>query len=82
MARKRPVRMIAGCVCLVFFGTCCHGSDVHAPPTRLDVNDVSWLWPVPASIAASTPIDRVLGADGTPAWPKKDFDDVIAGESE
>lgn len=47
---------------------------------KLDVNDVSWLWPAPAGaddVGLLISMEALTGADGAPVWSKQAFDSLI-----
>lgn len=52
----------------------------QAGPPKLDLNDVTWLWPVPKSsedLDGIIAIDSLATADGSPVWSDEQFEDVL-----
>jgi hypothetical protein len=79
-------RMWEGLTALLFLYVWCSAPAplLAGPPApsvkHFDVNDVSYLWPVPATKAD---VDALISADfktadGSPLWPARAFDAVIA----
>ena len=51
-----------------------------ATPVKLDVNDVTWLWPAPESVHdldQTIAIDTMSTADGNAVWTDEQFADVL-----
>lgn len=51
-----------------------------AGPPKLGANDVTWLWPVPASLSELSSviaIESLNADDGTPVWSDKQFADLM-----
>jgi len=49
--------------------------------TKLDLNDVSWLWPAPVTeddLTFVIPVDELHSSDGAPVWPDEHFNDLLA----
>jgi hypothetical protein len=49
-------------------------------PAKLDLNDVTWLWPVPASpeeLRQIIAVTDLAGEDGAPVWSDEQFQDVL-----
>lgn len=51
-----------------------------APP-KLDLNDVSWLWPVPETaqdVDALISMAKLMDASGAPVWSDEQFEQIVA----
>ena len=60
---------------LVFVGT-----TSMARPPKLDLNDVTWLWPVPQNtndVSTLISIGSLNSEDGRPVWTDEQFQDVL-----
>lgn len=52
----------------------------QAQSSQLDLNDVSWLWPVPrdaTSLANTIAIAEVQRSDGSPVWSDQQFNSIL-----
>ena len=58
----------------------CLTSALHAESERLDLNDITWLWPAPQSV---DDLERVISisdlqaADGAEVWSNSQFEDLL-----
>ena len=52
-------------------------SNDSTDPKRLDVNDISWLWPAPNKAEDAVSIDQIKASDGTQIWTQEVFDNFL-----
>lgn len=68
--------------CLFIVATLLLPVEVKADTPKLDLNDVSWLWPVPRTNAELDSriisMDSLKKTDGTPIWSDQQFDDFVS----
>lgn len=85
--KKVPFLLLVTAVCLGSSPNSVPGDPAPAAPAanqpakiQFDVNDVSFLWPVPKNVADVKKLISITEkmSDGEGLWPKADFDKVLA----
>jgi len=70
-------KQLAVLICVIAFSVV---NIASAQEQKLGLNDVSWLWPVPKTVAdldGTISMGDLIGADGSPAWSDDQLSDLV-----